>query len=324
MKVLTRQSFPAVTLVSVALLAATPLPAAAAISASGPVLTFDQPGLQCAGATATLSWTPPTDVTGLEGYKVERYTLWASPGIITSTVGVDTTSVPVTIAWGPNFFHVWAIGAAGQALGPSATVITHGAKAPEAMTWNENPDANTTGDTTAAVSFNWKGPDTPSNYGLAPTTVRVTASPGGATVDIPPGSSNAYGVTATFDGLTNGTSYRFSAVTFNACGSAGPQSSTAFTPGAAPAWTRDSPPLRARPGAFVYKFAATGDPSPTYSLVDGAPAWLAISDKGLLSGRPPEGTTSFSFSVIAANGVGVAHPMYPKTDIVAGPFIVNL
>lgn len=57
-------------------------------------------------------------------------------------------------------------------------------------------------------------------------------------------------------------------------------------------------------GQYVYKFAATGDPSPTYRLVD-AQSWLNIAPNGPLSGRPRSGRDSFSYSVAAGNGVGI-------------------
>jgi hypothetical protein len=72
---------------------------------------------------------------------------------------------------------------------------------------------------------------------------------------------------------------------------------------------------------YLYRFAATGEPRPTYRLV-GAPSWLVISPtEGTVRGRPPAGTTSFSYSVVAGNGVGVAY--FTTTDIVAGPFTVS-
>jgi hypothetical protein len=74
--------------------------------------------------------------------------------------------------------------------------------------------------------------------------------------------------------------------------------------GTAPAFTTDSPPLTATVGTpYQYTFAASGSPTPTYSL-NGAPSWLTIgSSTGAVSGTPPTGTTSFSYSVTAANGV---------------------
>ena len=82
-----------------------------------------------------------------------------------------------------------------------------------------------------------------------------------------------------------------------------------------PVLYRTSPPLTATPGkAYGYTFAATGFPDPTYSLT-GAPKWLTVdADTGAVSGTPPSGTTSFSYSVVAGDGVGA-----PAT---AGPFTV--
>ena len=57
-------------------------------------------------------------------------------------------------------------------------------------------------------------------------------------------------------------------------------------------------------------------PTPTYSLAPAAPSWLTLdSTTGALSGAPPAGTTSFSYSVIATNDVGI---------VTAGPFTVAL
>ena len=84
-----------------------------------------------------------------------------------------------------------------------------------------------------------------------------------------------------------------------------------------PVLYRVSPPLSASPGkAYGYTFAATGFPDPTYSLT-GAPNWLTMaSDTGAVSGTPPSGTTSFSYWVVATDGVGS-----PAT---AGPFKVSV
>ena len=84
-----------------------------------------------------------------------------------------------------------------------------------------------------------------------------------------------------------------------------------------PVLYRVSPPLSASPGkAYGYTFAATGFPDPTDSLT-GAPTWLTMaSDTGAVSGTPPSGTTSFSYWVVATDGVGS-----PAT---AGPFKVSV
>lgn len=85
----------------------------------------------------------------------------------------------------------------------------------------------------------------------------------------------------------------------------------------APSFTTDSPPLRAAEGgSYSYGFAASGVPSPSYSLASGAPNWLAISPtSGALSGTVPNDITSFSYSVNAANASG---------STTAGPFTVTV
>jgi hypothetical protein len=90
-------------------------------------------------------------------------------------------------------------------------------------------------------------------------------------------------------------------------------------PMAPPVFTTDSPPLTV-PSGLLYTgyFGAAGVPSPTYALAPGAPAWLSLdpSFAGIVSGAPPAGTTSFTFSVLASNGVG---PI-----ATAGPFTVTV
>ncbi len=85
---------------------------------------------------------------------------------------------------------------------------------------------------------------------------------------------------------------------------------------AAPAFTAAAPPLTATVGtSYAYTFTASGTPTPTFALTPGAPAWLAIGgSSGTVSGTPPSGTTTFTYSVVASNGV--------SPDATAGPFTV--
>ncbi len=295
---------------SVAASADTPLAKATIVQAD--------PDRSCAGEPATVSWTAPAGVAGLTGYHIVQQRIAPFPGHQVREVGPDQTSLDFTIPFGVTAFLIHAVTPDGVA-GPFATALVTGSQAPFAMGWDTG-GPNTVGDGTATVSYKWYGPVTTSTVGgFLPVTVRLTASPGGASVDIPAGGN--WSVSNTFSGLTNGVDYTFSAVTFNACGKSGPATSFLFTPGVAPAWTRSDPPLDVGRGQYVYKFAAAGDPSPTYELL-GAPSWLDISPNGLVSGRPPAGTGSFSYSVVAHNGVGV-HP-YDNTDAVAGPFTVSV
>lgn len=277
-------------------------------------------GNSCVGDSATLFWSRP-NVEGLTGYRVEHWTYSPVPSVLVTEVGAEQTSLPFIFRFGVNSFQIYAVTPDGVASSPFVVTTSIGNRAPHAMTWH--PEGATVGDGTATTSFRWPGPVTLSTTGgMLPVTVRVTASPGGASVDLTaaPFDSN----TATFQGLTNGTAYTFTAVASNACGSSAPSSSPAFTPGVAPTWLRAEPPLTAgSTGQYVYNFAADGDPRPTYRLVD-APSWLDISPNGLVRGRPPAGVSSFSYSVVASNGVGVAHPSFATTDAVAGPFPVSV
>lgn len=90
-------------------------------------------------------------------------------------------------------------------------------------------------------------------------------------------------------------------------------------PSTAPVFTTDSPPTTVPSGTpYTGYFGASGVPAPTYALAPGAPAWLSIdpSFTGIVSGTPPPGTTSFTFSVLASNGVGPV--------ATAGPFTVTV
>ncbi|HXL91723.1 MAG TPA: IPT/TIG domain-containing protein [Streptosporangiaceae bacterium] len=64
--------------------------------------------------------------------------------------------------------------------------------------------------------------------------------------------------------------------------------------------------------AYSSVFYATGDPA--YGLAD-APSWLSITANGAVTGTPPAGTTTFSYSVTATNGGGSAS---------LGPFTVTV
>ena len=277
-------------------------------------------GNSCVGDSATLFWSRP-NVEGLTGYRVEHWTYSPVPSVLVTEVGAEQTSLPFIFRFGVSSFQIYAITPNGVASSPFVVKTSIGNRAPHAMTWQ--PEGATVGDGTATTSFRWPGPVTLSTTGGGlPVTVRVTASPGGASIDLTaaPFDSN----TATFEGLANGTAYTFTAVTSNACGSSAPSSSASFTPGVAPTWVRAEPPLTAgSSGQYAYNFAADGDPRPTYHLVD-APSWLDISPNGLVRGRPPAGLSSFSYSVVARNGVGVAHPAFATTDAVAGPFSVSV
>jgi uncharacterized repeat protein (TIGR01451 family) len=98
---------------------------------------------------------------------------------------------------------------------------------------------------------------------------------------------------------------------------AAPQVTQAITVNQAPAFVVGSPPLTATAGQpYDYTFAASGTPAPGYALASGAPSWLSVdASTGEVTGTPPAGTTSFSYTVTATNVAGEA---------TAGPFTVTV
>ena len=90
-----------------------------------------------------------------------------------------------------------------------------------------------------------------------------------------------------------------------------------------PAFTADSPPATGVVGeAYEYRFAATGDPSPTYRLDSGAlPTGLSLdATTGRLSGTPTTVTAS-TFTVVAENGGTPARSARLTIGIVAPPAV---
>lgn len=271
----------------------------------------------CAGDTNTITWSPPSGSPSLLRYRVVRsVTTMNPPWTDAVEVGADQTSLSFEALFGWTIVNVYAVMAEGVAPTLIASGSVFAGRPPQPMRWAI--EGSNVGDHVATATFRWPGPIKLFTTGGLENTVRVTAAPTGRSVDLPPLNN---GVAATFGGLTNGVAYTFTAVTSNACGSIGSESSPPFTPGIAPSWARNSPPLDATHGNYVYKFAAQGDPSPTYRLA-GAPSWLTVSPVGLVAGSPPDGTSSFSYSVVASNGAGIG--FFQNTAVVAGPFTVSV
>jgi hypothetical protein len=103
----------------------------------------------------------------------------------------------------------------------------------------------------------------------------------------------------------------------NASYNAATQVQQSFNVNQKPVFDVDTPATTGMVGqVYSYIFVADGTPTPTYSLATGAPSWLSINaTTGQLSGTPPTGTTTFTYSVIAASSVGSA---------TAGPFTVSV
>ena len=170
----------------------------------------------------------------------------------------------------------------------------------------DTPPLTATVGTSYDYTFQATGTPDTITYSLAdgaPTFLSIDPESGAVTGTPPVGTTSfTYSVTA-----SNGVSPD---------ASAGPFTVTVNTP---PSFTADTPPLTATVGtSYDYTFQATGTPDTiTYSLADGAPTFLSIDpESGAVTGTPPVGTTSFTYSVTASNGV--------SPDASAGPFTVTV
>ena len=295
------------------LLAVGAIPAAA--SAEIAAVTFQTPRTPtCAGDVERASW-PAASVAGLTGYRVFRSITTMNPPL-SSTVEVGPTQTTLEFTadlFGLYVVKVYVLTSAGEGPEVANGTLLVG-RAPQAAEWFSAGASAANGSAVVPYHWSFSTPQFNATGGL-PTTVRVTASPGGAYVDVPGGER------ASFTGLANGATYTFGAVTSNACGSVAGGPSPSYTPGIAPTWERNTPPLKSGKISYSYKFTADGDPKPVLSLMN-APSWLTLARNGVVSGKPPLGTESFSYSVVARNGVGIVP--YQDTTLVAGPFNVTL
>lgn len=295
-------------------------PASAAAGAA--TITSADPTRVCTGDAATLTWEPPEGVDDLVGFEITRQNYnGVNPSGSTITVGPAQRSLDFTVGFFMNSFLIRTVTSSGVTYEPFATAYVVGSQAPMAMEWDHHVDPGDVGDGFAAVRFAWAGPvKTFTLGGVLPVAVRITASPGGESIEIP---TSGWSVAHTFTGLTNGLEYTFSAVTFNACGARRSLPSATHVPGVRPVWVQADPPLSVKKNKlYEYQFAASGTPAPTYALRD-APAWLKLSSDGLVSGEPPKDATTFSFSVLAENRVGIEYPWLER-PVVAGPFTVTV
>lgn len=279
-------------------------------------------GPTCAGSDVRVAWSPPRDTSGVSGYEIQDYVTNAESQHAlgyTARVGVGQDSASVPLDVGVNDVQVWELGTDGTLQQLSDQTYTAG-QAPLAATWGIGPwyESNSVADGTATVTFSWPSSLNEQQMGYEADTDVVRLSPS-RSVSVSPFQGTA---TATFTGLQNGQTYTFTSQTSNACGTSATTTSPVFVPGTAPQWTSDTPPTVARQGTlYAYQFAASGKPAPSYQLV-GAPAWLHLRG-GLVYGTVPAGTTSFTYSVTAYNGVGIQGHYIANPLDRAGPFSVS-
>jgi len=265
----------------------------------------------------SFSWPAPSD----GGSPVLYYLVYegTSSGqenqAICGAAAPSTTCTATGLASGAQlYFTVVAV----NAVGPSAA-------SPET---SATPEASTT----TALSSS----QDPSLYGQSVTfTAAVSPSDGGGSVAFYVDGSTTpvtgcgavnlslvsatYQATCTTSSLAPGTN----SISATYSGDSTYLTSTGTLPGGqqvdrAPAFVSATPPLTVLAGqSYTYGFAASGFPAPSYSLGAGAPPWLSISPAtGMLSGTVPTNISSFSYSVLATNGVG--------SPASAGPFTVDV
>ena len=258
-------------------------------------------GTPFSGPVARFAPLYPTDLVGFYSASVTWGDGQTSDGPISLSGGTFIISSSHTWAAAGTYTVSVAV-SRGESGGTTQTAArVSGPGVPPAFT-AANPPLSATVGTPYVYTFTASGAPA-ATFALgagAPSWLTINASTGAVTGTPPPGpTSFSYNVIA-----SNG-------VTPNA--TAGPFTVTVNAP---PAFTAANPPLTATVGTvYSYAFAASGVPAPTFALGSGTPSWLSINaSTGAVSGTPPTGTTSFTYSVIASNGV--------TPNATVGPFSV--
>jgi subtilisin family serine protease len=263
-----------------------------------------------ANHAATVSWTPPSSN---GGSALTGYTLTASPGGATKSVGPAATSTSFTgLTNGTSYtFTIVATNANGSSVPSSPSNAVTPRTVPGAPT---NPVA-TAGNGSASVT--WSAPA--SNGGSAITGYTVTSNVGGFSASVD-GST----LTAVVSGLTNGTSYQFRVIATNEAGNGGQSPlSNAVTPKAVPgaptkvsavaanhaatvSWT----PPSSNGGSALTGYTLTASPGGATKSV--GPAVTSTSFTGLTNG------TSYTFTVVARNAAGSSAPSGQSNAVTPG------
>ncbi len=263
---------------------------------------------------ATVAWSPPASDGGSD---INGYTVTSEPDGVSVTVGPGATQAVVTgLTNGTSYtFTVVATNVVGDGppSAPSNAVTPHAIDPPTAP---RNPVA-TASDRSATVT--WLVPT--SDGGGSIMSYTVSSNLGGFSVTVA-GTE----LSATIDGLTNGTAYRFRVVATNAAGD-GPASvlSNAVTPRAVPgsptnvvatpgpgratvSWT---PPASNGGGAIngYILTASSSSGNVTKTVAGGA---TATSLTGLTNG------VTYSITIVARNVVGTGPPSTPVNVTPAG------
>jgi hypothetical protein len=290
-------------------------------------LVHQHPHKDCDGDHDTLTWMPPANTGGepLTGYFIEEFNEGTNPpSVLNVDVGPDVTSLDVRPLVGFTSFSVFAKTASGMSERTSVGLFADGVPSPQQFYFTYDLDSVQQHAITTSAS--WFVETKISGVGgiASHSTVTITIAPGGQSVSYQ-AQDPGVGVPVTFRHLASGVEYHFTAVTANECGSTASADSGAFTTGAAPRWGSAKAPLDVAYGDhYRFRFIARGVPKAKYTLNFTGPEWLSIDPvTGLVSGKPPKGTNSFSYSVVAFSSFGI-EAWGGLAYVMAGPFFVTV
>jgi choice-of-anchor C domain-containing protein len=213
------------------------------------------------------------------------------------TVGGDSVDLTGDSYWTPED-GAQSIDLAGATSGSVAQTVTTTPGANYTLTWFMAGNPNC-GQPVKSMTVSWNG--TVIESPTFDTTSDSNASMGWVQQQI--------NVTAT--GTSSLVEFADATPDMSQCGAAVDNVSLIPAAVAPPGFSEDSPPLQTLQGAtYSAIFFAAGVPA--YSLA-AAPSWLSITPTGAVTGTPPAGTSTFTYSVSASNADGSA---------TAGPYTV--
>lgn len=261
-------------------------------------------------ASATVSWTAPTDNGGstITSYTATAYN---GSGQAIGTCTSSTTTCQISgLANGTAYtFKVTATNASGTSPASSPSSALTPFTRPSAPTGVTATPGN------GSMAISWTAPS--SNGGSAVTSYTVTLSPGGATCTV-----NAPATTCSISGLTNGTAYTATVVAATALSTSLP--STASASASPQASTPDSPTnVTAVPSDGSATVSWTAPTNDGGSPVDG---YIVTASPGgaTCTAVAPDTTcvitgltngTSYTFSVAASNDIGLSNSSSPSSAV---------